>query len=89
MDSSKIVTGMILSQIYNQGRRPARYGSVPMEKRESRYPRPKLKLFRHYHAMHTWRIYLIRVKTFHFEVDAQYIKGMLNDPDLQPNVAIK
>jgi len=27
-------------------------------------------------------------KTFHIEVDAQYIKGMLNEPDLQPNAAI-
>jgi len=28
------------------------------------------------------------IKNFHIEVDAKYIKGMLNDPDLQPNAAI-
>jgi hypothetical protein len=89
VDSSNIATGMILSQIDGQGRRrPARYGSVPMEERESRYSQPKLELFGLYRALRTWRIHLIGVKTLHVEVDAQYIKGMLNEPDLQPNAAI-
>ena len=34
------------------------------------------------------RIHLIGVKTLHVEVDAQYIKGMLKEPDIQPNAAI-
>jgi len=59
-----------------------------MEERESRYYQPKLELFGLYRALRTWRIYLIGVKTLHVEVDAMYIKGMLNEPDLQPNAAI-
>jgi transposase InsO family protein len=80
---------MILSQIDDQGRkRPARYGSVPMSERESRYSQPKLELFGLYRALRHWRLYIIGVKNLQVEVDAKFIKGMLNDPDLQPNAAI-
>ena len=89
VDSSFEATGMILSQIDEESRRrPARYGSLPMSPRESRYSQPKLELFGLYKALRHWRIYIISVKTLHVEVDAQYIKGMLNEPDLQPNAAI-
>ena len=89
VDSSCIAAGMILSQIDDQGkRRPARYGSIPMSERESRYSQPKLELFGLYRALRRWRLYIIGVKNLHVEVDAQYIKGMLNEPDLQPNAAV-
>jgi len=89
VDSSNIAVGMILSQMDNEGRkRPARYGSIPMDERESRYSQPKLELFGLYRALRSWRIHIIGVKTLHIEVDAQYIKGMLNEPDLQPSAAV-
>lgn len=89
VDSSKEAVGMILFQVDENGRkRPARYGSIPMSERESRYSQPKLELFGLYRALRHWRLYIIGVKNLHVEVDAQYIKGMLNEPDLQPNAAI-
>jgi len=89
VDSSRDAAGMILSQMDNKGRkRPARYGSVPMSERESRYSQPKLELFGLYRALRHWRLYIIGVKNLQVEVDAKFIKGMLNDPDLQPNAAI-
>jgi transposase InsO family protein len=89
VDSSQEAAGMILSQIDNNGRRrPARYGSVPMSERESRYSQPKLELFGLYRALRHWRLHIIGVKNLQVEVDAKYIKGMLNEPDLQPNAAI-
>ena len=89
VDSSRDAAGMILSQIDEEGkRRPARYGSVPMSERESRYSQPKLELFGLYRALRHWRLYIIGVKNLHIEVDAQYIKGMLNEPDLQPSAAV-
>ena len=89
VDSSRDAAGMILSQIDEQGRkRPARYGSVPMSERESRYSQPKLELFGLYRALRHWRLHIIGVKNLRVEVDAKYIKGMLNEPDLQPNAAI-
>jgi RNase H-like domain found in reverse transcriptase/Integrase zinc binding domain len=89
VDTSYIAAGFILSQIDDQGRRrPARYGSLPMNEREARYSQPKLELYGLYRALRHWRIYLIGVRNLRVEVDAKYIKGMLNEPDLQPNAAI-
>jgi hypothetical protein len=89
VDSSREATGMILSQIDEAGkRRPARYGSVPMSERESRYSQPKLELFGLYQALRCWRLYIIGVTNFHVEVDAKFIQGLLNNPDLQPDAAV-
>ena len=89
VDSSQIAVGFILSQLDREGRRrPARYGSLPMNEREARYSQPKLELYGLYRALRHWRIFLIGAKTLYVEVDAKYIKGMLNEPDLQPNAAI-
>ncbi|KAJ8462647.1 hypothetical protein ONZ51_g10761 [Trametes cubensis] len=89
VDSSKYAVGFILSQIDDEGkRRPARYGSLPMNETESNYSQPKLELYGLYRALRRWRLYLVGVKTLHVEVDAKYIKGMLNEPDLQLNATI-
>jgi hypothetical protein len=89
VDTSNIAVGFILSQLDDQGRkRPARYGSLPMNEREARYSQPKLELYGLYRALRHWRLYLIGVKNLQVEVDASYIKGMLNEPDLQPNAAV-
>ena len=89
VDSSIIAVGFILSQFDDKGRkRPARYGSIPMNEREARYSQPKLELYGLFRALRAYRLYLIGVKKLQVEVDAKYIKGMLNDPDLQPNATI-
>ena len=89
VDSSIIAVGFILSQIDEQGRkRPARYGSIPMNERESKYSQPKLELYGLYRALRAYRLYLVGVSKLQVEVDAKYIKGMLNEPDLQPNATI-
>ncbi|RDB16200.1 Transposon Tf2-6 polyprotein [Hypsizygus marmoreus] len=89
VDTSYIAVGFILSQIDEQGRRrPARYGSIPLNERESRYSQPKLELFGLYRALRSWRIYLIGVKNLVIEMDANCIKGIINNPDIQPNHAM-
>lgn len=89
VDTSYIAMGMVLLQLDEAGnRRPARYGSIPMNDRERRYSQPKLELYGLYRALRAWRLYLVGVKKLTVEVDAKYIKGMLNEPDLQPNAAI-
>jgi hypothetical protein len=89
VDTSYIAMGMVLLQVDEKGdRRPARYGSIPMNDRERRYSQPKLELYGLYRALRAWRLHLIGVKKLVVEVDAKYIKGMLNEPDLQPNAAI-
>lgn len=89
VDSSIIAVGFILSQIDDNGKkRPARYGSIPMNERESRYSQPKIELYGLFRALRAYRLYLVGVKRLIVEVDAKYIKGMLNEPDLQPNATI-
>jgi hypothetical protein len=59
-----------------------------MSDRESRYSQPKLELFGLYRALRHWRLYIIGAKKLQVEVDAKYIQGLLNNPDLQPDAAV-
>ena len=52
------------------------------------YSQPKLELYGLFRALRAYRLYLVGVRNLHVEVDAKYIKGMLNEPDLQPNATI-
>jgi len=89
VDTSYIAIGFILSQYNESGRKcPACYGSLPINERESRYSQPKLKLYGLFRVLRHYRLFLYGVKNLHVEVNAKYIKGMLNDPDLQPNATI-
>jgi len=90
VDSSRDAAGMILSQLSDDGKTkyPARYGSLPLDETASRYSQPKLELYGLFKALRHWRIYIIGVKKLIVEVDAKYIKGMLNEPDIQPNATI-
>lgn len=89
VDTSMEAVGIVLLQIDEQGkRRPARYGSLPLTAVEGRYSQPKLELFGLFKALRAFRLYLIGIKNLIVEVDAQYIKGMLSAPDLQPNAAM-
>jgi len=89
VDTSYIAIGFILSQYNESGHKcPAHYGSLPINEHESRYSQPKLELYGLFHVLHHYHLFLYGVKNLHVEVDAKYIKGMLNDPDLQPNATI-
>ena len=72
-----------------EGRRcPARYGSLPINERESRYSQPKLELFGLFRALRHFRFFVVGVKRLVVETDAKYIQGMLNAPDMQPNASM-
>jgi transposase InsO family protein len=89
VDTSNIAIGFIISHIDTQGqRRPVRFGSIPINDRESRYSQSKLELFGLYRALRQSRYHLAGVKNLYIEVDAKYIKDMLNNPDLQPNATL-
>ena len=89
VDTSIVAIGYIISHIDSQGqRRPVRFGSIPINERESRYSQSKLELFGLYRALRQSRLYLAGVKNLYIEVDAKYIKDMLNNPDLQPNATL-
>jgi hypothetical protein len=89
VDSLVIAVGYVLAQVGADGRRyPARFGSIPWNERESRYSQPKIELYGLFRALREERIHLIGIPDLVVEMDASSIKGMLNNPDLQPNATI-
>ncbi|KAJ3564557.1 hypothetical protein NP233_g8218 [Leucocoprinus birnbaumii] len=89
VDTSYIAVGYILSQMgLDLKRYPSRFGSLTLSDRESRYSQAKLELFGLFRALKDCRIWVVGVKNLVVEVDAKYIKGMINNPDIQPNATI-
>ena len=89
IDSSWRAVGWILSQECEDGqRRPSRFGSIAWNDRESRYSQPKIELYGLFRTLRALRVHIVGVPNLIVEMDAQYIKGMLSNPDMQPNAAM-
>jgi hypothetical protein len=91
VDTSYIAIGYILAQQMpgsDTKRYPSRFGSMLLNKREANYSQPKLELYGLFRSLRATRLYIIGVKKLVIEVDAKYIRGMLNNPDIQPNATI-
>lgn len=89
VDTSVIAIGYIIYQEdIQEKRRPVRFGSLPINERESRYSQAKLELYGLYRTLRQTRYHLTAVKNLIVEVDAKYIKDMLNHPDLMPNATL-
>jgi transposase InsO family protein len=89
VDSSNIAVGYILSQLDDDGkRRHARFGSIAWNERESKYSQAKIELYGLFRALHALKIYIIGVRNLAVEMDASYIKGMINRPDIHPVAVI-
>ena len=89
VDSSWMAVGFVLSQQGEDGKRyPSRFGSITWNEVEQRYSQAKLELYGLFHALKAVKMYVVGIKNFVVEVDAKYIKGMINNPDIQPNATI-
>jgi transposase InsO family protein len=89
VDTSNIAVGYILMQLGEDGKRyPSRFGSLTLNEVESRYSQAKLELYGLFRALRAVRVWIFGVRNLTIEVDAKYIKGMINNPDLQPNASI-
>ena len=89
IDSSWRAVGWILSQECEDGqRRPSRFGSIAWNDRESRYSQPKIELYGLFRTLRALRIHIVGLPNLIVEMDAQYVKGMLSNPDMQPNAAM-
>ncbi|EIW58980.1 uncharacterized protein TRAVEDRAFT_124073, partial [Trametes versicolor FP-101664 SS1] len=64
------------------------FGSITLNDRKSRFSQPKLELYGLFRALQATKIYLVGIHNLIVEVDAQYIKGMLQNPDLAPGASI-
>ena len=89
VDSCMNGVGYILLQIGEDGKRyPSRFGSITFNERESRYSQAKLELYGLLRALKQTQLYTIGIKKFVVEMDAKFIKGMINNPTLHPNDAV-
>jgi hypothetical protein len=89
IDSSWCVVGWILSQdCEDSQQRLSCFGSIAWNEHESHYSQPKIELYSLFHTLHVLHIHIIGVTNLVVEMDAQYMCSMLNNPDVQPNVAM-
>ena len=91
VDTSHLAVGFHLCQCDLDNTRIryyARFGSITLNDRESRFSQPKLELYGLFRALRVLKMYLIGIRNLVIEVDARYIKGMLTNPDLEPSASI-
>ena len=89
VDSSIVGVGFLLMQIGEDGKRyPSRFGSIAWNDRECNYSQAKVELYGLMRALRAVRVFIVGLFNLMVEVDAKYIKGMLNHPDIQPNATI-
>jgi hypothetical protein len=89
IDSSPRRVGWILSQDCSDGmRRPARFGSLSWNECEVHYSQPKCELYGLFRALRALHMHLIGIHNLAMEMDTQFIRGMLHNPDIQPNATI-
>ncbi|KNZ76466.1 hypothetical protein J132_10441 [Termitomyces sp. J132] len=91
VDTSYIAVGYYLCQCTSDNRKERhynRFGSIMLNDREARFSQPKLELYGLYRALQALRMYLIGVRNLIIEVDARYIKGMLQNPNIQPSASM-
>jgi len=89
VNTSNIAVGYILLQVGKDGKRyPSCFGSISLTEVESHYSQAKLELYGLFRALRAVRVHIFGITNLTVEVDAKYIKGMINNPDLQPNVTI-
>ena len=89
IDSSWHAVGWILSQDCEDGQcRLSRFGSIAWNNCESHYSQPKIELYGLFCTLHALCVHIVGVPNLVIEMDAQYVKGMLSNPDMQPNTAM-
>jgi len=65
-----------------------RFGSLTLTPCEANYSQAKLELYGLFRSLRATRLWTVGAPNFVVEVDALYIRGMLNNPDIQPNATI-
>jgi len=91
VDSSPIAIGIFICQCDKDNPRIwnySRFDSITLNDRESRFSQAKVEIYGLYRAFRKLRLYLIGVRNLVVEVDARYIKGMLQNPDIAPSASI-
>ena len=91
VDTSQITVGFYLCQANPDNpckRYYACFGLISLNKHKCRFSQPKLELYGLFCALHTYKLFIVGVRNLIVEVNAHYIKGMLNNPDTAPSASI-
>ena len=91
VDTSYIAVGYYIYQERAENPKEkiyARFGSIPLNKREANFSQPKRELFGLMRTLDACKHWLIGARKLVVETDASYIKGMLENPDMMPNATI-
>lgn len=91
VDTSYLAVGFHLCQCDPDNPRTRyynRFGSITLNEREARFSQAKLEIYGLFRAFRALRLYLIGIRNLVVEVDARYIKGMLQNPDIAPSASI-
>ena len=89
VDTLVIAVGFILSQEGEDGKRCLDcFGSISLTSIESWYSQAKLELYRLFCSLRAVQVFIFGVTNLIVEMDTKYVKGMINNPDLQPNATI-
>ena len=64
------------------------FGSITLNDREAKFSQLKLKLYGLYCALRSLKLYLIHIQNLIIEVNARYIKAMLQNPDISLSASI-
>jgi hypothetical protein len=89
VDSSWCAVGWILSQECKDSQhRPSYFGSIAWNEHKSCYSQLKIELYGLFYTLHTLHVHIVGITNLIVEMDAQYVKGMLSNPDIQPNTAV-
>jgi hypothetical protein len=89
VNTSNITVGYILLQIGKDGKHyPSCFRSISLTEVKSHYSQAKLELYGLFPALRMVCIHIFGITNLTVEVDTKYIKGMINNPDLQPNMTI-
>ncbi|KAG5641106.1 hypothetical protein DXG03_005982 [Asterophora parasitica] len=67
---------------YNQ------FSSIMLNNQESHFSQLKLEFYGLYHMLSALCLYVIGIWNLIVKVDACYIKGMLQSPDIQPTASL-
>jgi hypothetical protein len=66
----------------------SRFGFIGWNKHESRYSQPRIELYSLFRTLHALQRHFTGVADLVVEMDAQYMRDMLANPDIQRSAAI-
>ena len=64
------------------------FGSITLNNREACFSQPRLELYRLYRVLQVLCMYLLGIRNLIIKVNARYIKGMLQNPNIQPSASM-